>query len=183
MIIYRRGRCPGGRRLKSLDLQWVGRGCFLWRTLPHNFANVSFAIITLLDNGHTLTSTFNWKTEINQICFRMTWSPNIVLDWILWIFRQSWLGSSWASIVPPPTSSPSCSSCSTRATGPSTSSSCPTSSSTGYQSESPDAQIVSFGQNNRLTNHHLRTMFGKENEFKSMHSPRTSCGDWAIVHT
>ena len=144
MIIYRRGRCPGGRRLKSLDLQWVGRGCFLWRTLPHNFANVSFAIITLRDNGHTLTSTFNCKTEINQICFRMTWSPNIVLDWILWIFRQSWLGSSWASIVPPPTSSPSCSSCSTRATGPSTSSSCPTSSSTGYQSESPDAQIVSI---------------------------------------
>ena len=72
-------------------------------------------------------------------------NSNLVLC-ILWIatpkcyFRQSWLASSWALTVLPPTSSPSCSSSSTPATGPSTWSSCQTSSSTGYLSE-PPAQI------------------------------------------
>ena len=152
------GECQGTERSLSKKswppMSWR-RGWPPMRVLPHNFANAAFANITqnwTNSNIHfsALVLSFvaissPWQLKINN--------DNAVLwaiQTLLWnfdsqcYFRQSWLASSWALTALPPTSSPSCSSSSTPATGPSTWSSCPTSSSTGYLSESKAAQIVSM---------------------------------------
>ena len=119
-------------------MSW-GRGCAPLGVLPHNFANVSFVITTYFI--FIFTSSYAQIQTIKKWFVGKIWILFCVFcdfrDFPNCYFRQSWLASSWALTGLPPTSSPSCSSSSTPATGLSTWSSCQTSSSTGYLSEFP----------------------------------------------